>query len=161
MAVDAASFRHALGHFASGVTVVTMAHNDELSGLTVSAFCSLSLNPPYILVCIDKSSTTLELVRGAQSFGVNILGQDQVAVSNHFASKMADKLTSIPHHFGSLGSPLLDDALVNLDCKLANEVDGGDHIIFIGEVVEARIDESKSPLLYYTGKYGEFRPLSP
>lgn len=156
MTIDALTFRHALGHFASGVTVVTMAHEDEMSGLTVSAFCSLSLDPSYILVCIDKSSTTLNLARQANSFGVSLLSQEQTDLSNHFASKLPDKLTGVAHHIGSLGSPLLDDALANLECRLVNELDGGDHIILIGEVVDAKVDETKAPLLYYTGHYGRF-----
>lgn len=157
MTIDGASFRHALGHFTSGVTVVTMAHDSERSGLTVSAFSSLSLDPPLILVCIDKQSTTLDLVRQAKAFGVNILGQGQEHISNHFASKLADKLESIPHRAGVLGSPLLHDAHATLECKLNDELDGGDHIILIGEVMEATVDESKEPLVYYKGNYGQFQ----
>ncbi|WAH38801.1 flavin reductase family protein [Alicyclobacillus dauci] len=159
MALDTTAFRHALAHFGSGVTVVTMAHNGERSGLTVSAFCSLSLNPPYILVCIDKSSNTLGLVRAAKCFAVNILSEEQITLSNHFASKLPDKLDSIPFRDGTLGSPLLDGALANLECRLANEVDGGDHMILFGEVMETHVDESKSPLLYFTGHYGKFHSI--
>ncbi|GMA60272.1 flavin reductase family protein [Alicyclobacillus fastidiosus] len=157
MAIDAAAFRHALGHFASGVTVVTMAHDGQLSGLTVSAFCSLSLNPPYVLACIDKSSSTLHLARHARAFAVNILSDQQSDLSNHFASKMDDKLSSVRYRLGPLGSPLLDGVLVKLECKLAREVDGGDHIILIGEVVHAEVSDKGSPLLYYAGHYGEFQ----
>lgn len=156
MTIDATSFRHALGHFASGVTVVTMAHDGHLSGLTVSAFASLSLQPPLILACIDKSSTTLGLVRGTKSFGVNILAEDQQHLSNHFASKMADKFSNVDHSLGSLGSPLLIDVHAAMQCRLVEELDKGDHIILIGEVTEANVDESKKPLLYYKGSYGQF-----
>lgn len=160
MTIDATSFRHALGHFASGVTVVTMAHDGDLSGLTVSAFASLSLQPPLILACIDKTSTTLGLARQASSFGVNILAEDQRDLSNHFASKMTDKFSNVDHSLGSLGSPLLTGVHAALQCRLVEELDGGDHIILIGEVVEANVDESKNPLLYYKGSYGQFHKPS-
>jgi 3-hydroxy-9,10-secoandrosta-1,3,5(10)-triene-9,17-dione monooxygenase reductase component len=157
MAIDSSTFRHALGHFASGVTVVTVADQGELSGLTVSAFSSLSLTPPYILVCIDKSSSTLGMVRRSKAFGVNVLSHDQSDLSNHFASKLKDKFSAVRHKIGPLGSPLLDDVLVAMECKLMQEVDGGDHAILIGEVDHASVQENKAPLLYYTGHYGHFQ----
>lgn len=159
MTIDAAQFRHALGRFASGVTVVTMAHENERSGLTVSAFCSLSLNPPYILVCIDKSSTTLDFVRKAKSFAVNILSETQSDVSNHFASKLTDKLANIPYTNGPLGNPILEDTCASLECEVAQELDGGDHVILIGKVAYANVDTTKSPLLYYSSSYGRFESL--
>jgi 3-hydroxy-9,10-secoandrosta-1,3,5(10)-triene-9,17-dione monooxygenase reductase component len=159
MAVDSMQFRSALGHFGSGVTVVTMAHEAQKSGLTVSAFCSVSLTPPYVLVCIDKRSSTLELIRKSQAFAVNILTQDQVSISNHFASKSEDKMSGIPHHLGILGTPLLDGTQAYLECKVTQEIDAGDHFIYLGEVEDAGVDEGKSPLLYFHGKYGSFTPL--
>lgn len=157
MTVDAIQFRHALGHFASGVTVVTMAYEEEKSGLTVSAFSSLSLNPPYVLVCIDKSSTTLSLARAASSFTVNVLAEEQRHLSNHFASKAVDKLATVPHHTGQIGNPVLEETLAFLECSLTGELDGGDHVILIGEVVHAKVDETKKPLVYYIGQYGQFQ----
>lgn len=157
MTIDGALFRNTLSHFTSGVTVVTMAHEAERSGLTVSAFSSLSLDPPLILICIDKTSTTLNLARQAKAFGVNILAQDQQHLSNHFASKMTDKLENIPHHMGALGSPLLEAVHATLECKLVDELEGGDHSILLGEVTFAEVDESKQPLVYYKGSYGQFQ----
>src|SRR5579875_3747482 len=156
MSVDTSLFRQVLGRFASGVTVVTMAHEGVASGLTVSAFCSLSLNPSYILVCIDKRSSTLELIRQSGSFVVNILSNEQSDLSNHFASKLTDKLSGIPHRIGSLGAPILDGTLAYLECSLVKEIDGGDHYIYIGEVQHTDLAEDKTPLLYYHGKYGQF-----
>lgn len=158
MTVDAAQFRHALGQFASGVTVVTMAHDGESSGLTVSAFSSLSLHPPYVLVCIDKSSTTLNFARRAASFTVNILSEEQQHLSNHFASKLTDKLITVPHHIGQLGNPILEDTVAHLECRLEKEIDGGDHVILIGEVMDTHVNDQKQPLLYHSGHYGLFQP---
>lgn len=159
MTVDSTHFRNALGHFGSGVTVVTMAYDGKTSGLTVSAFCSVSLTPPFILVCIDKRSSTLDLARNSQAFAVNILSHDQADISNHFASKSEDKVSSVPHHLGQLGVPILEGTLAYVECKVSQEIDAGDHVIFIGEVEDAQVDESKSPLMYFHGKYGSFTPL--
>ena len=156
MAVDSATFRSALGHFPSGVTVVTMAHQGVKGGLTVSAFSSLSLNPPYILVCIDKRSQTLALLRDSGAFAVNILSSTQQDVSNHFASKLDDKVSGVAHHDGTLHCPILEGTLAHLECRLVQEVDAGDHFIYIGEVEDASVDPVKSPLLYYHGTYGNF-----
>lgn len=160
MTVDATDFRKALGRFSSGVTVVTMAFGDEVSGITVSAFSSLSLQPPLVLACIDKSSATLRIARLGKSFAVNILADDQRDLSNHFASKLPDKLNGISHRVGQLGNPLLLGTQAFLECRLREELDGGDHVILIGEVEVAQVDETKSPLLYYNSQYGEFRSLT-
>lgn len=153
MPVDSSAFREALGHFASGVTVVTMAANGKSSGLTVSAFSSLSLHPPYILVCIDKRSSTLELVRASHVFVVHILALEQMDLSNHFASKIEDKLANIPHHTGSLGAPILENTLAYLECRMIQEIDAGDHYIYIGEVENSSVNPDKAPLLYFHGQY--------
>ncbi|WP_067621796.1 flavin reductase family protein [Alicyclobacillus acidiphilus] len=160
MTIDAAHFRRALGRFASGVTVVTMAFGEEVSGITVSAFASLSLNPPLVLVCIDKSSSTLGLIRRGKSFAVNILASDQRDLSNHFASKQPDKMAGIPHRVGQLGNPILHGTQANLECVLREEFDGGDHFILIGEVHAVEVDEAKTPLLYYSSQYGSFEALT-
>lgn len=156
MPIEGSLFRHVLGRFASGVTVVTMAYAGESSGLTVSAFSSVSLAPPLILICIDKQSSTLGLLRNSQAFVVNVLSAEQSALSNHFASKSAEKLAGIPHHTGRLGAPVLSHTLAHMECKLVSEVDGGDHFVYIGQIEEAAYDEEKLPLLYYHGSYGTF-----
>ncbi|MCL6445935.1 MAG: flavin reductase family protein [Alicyclobacillus sp.] len=160
MPVQPETFRHALGRFASGVTVVTAVHNGEKTGLTVSAFCSLSLNPPYILVCIDKRSSSIPLIRASQVFNVNILSSEQVHLSNHFAARSEDKFSNLEHDTGKLGAPLLRDTLARLECALAREVDGGDHVIFIGQVESAEVDDAREPLLYYSGGYQVAQPIS-
>lgn len=157
MAVNEDSFKQALGHFASGVTIVTMADGDDLTGLTVSAFCSVSLEPPYILICINNVSSALTILHKTNRFAVNMLAADQIDLSNHFASRIEDKFANIEHHAGSLGVPLLDGVMAQLECSVVNEFPGGDHTIIIGRVDSATLDESKQPLLYYHGQYGAFQ----
>jgi flavin reductase (DIM6/NTAB) family NADH-FMN oxidoreductase RutF len=159
MPIDATAFRQTLAQFASGVTVVTMSDGEKQSGLTVSAFCSVSLAPPYILVCIDEQSQNLALLRASRRFGVNILNSDQSALSTHFAKKSEDKLANIPHHTGTLGVPLLSEAMAALECTVVQEVPAGDHALFIGQIESAEISEKRNPLLYYQGKYGHFLPF--
>lgn len=157
MAVDEQQFKDALGRFASGVTVVTVADGDERTGLTVSAFSSLSLEPPYILICINNASSALALLERTKQFAVSILSAEQSDISNRFASHTEDKFDGIKYHLGQSGLPVLDDALVTLECALVNTFPGGDHTIYIGRVDAATVDSSKSPLLYFHGKYGELK----
>ncbi len=156
LTIDSTTFRQALGRFASGVTVVTMKNDGLLSGLTVSAFCSLSLTPPRVLVCIDKSSTNINPLRKSKAFAVNVLSQSQADISTHFAKQITDKFTGISYRIGPFGLPLLNDSLCNLECKLIQEIDGGDHYIYIGEIEHAEFHENKEPLVYYRGNYGHF-----
>lgn len=156
--IDAALFRQSLSRFASGVTVVTMATDQERNGMTVSAFCSVSLNPPYILICLDHTSHNIQLIRTSGVFGVNILAEDQAYLSAHFASKHTDKLNNVSHYIGQLGVPLLNDALVRMECKVVHEYAGGDHVIFLGQIESSTVEEEKRPLLYYSGQYGTFTP---
>ncbi|GGJ09933.1 flavin reductase [Alicyclobacillus cellulosilyticus] len=153
MPVTSEAFRQALSRFASGVTVVTTASGGQKAGLTVSAFSSLSLEPPYILVCIDKSSSSCAVLRSAGAFAVNILASDQAHLSQHFASRLEDKFAQVDYHPGLAGIPVLHGTLASLECRLVQELDGGDHFIYIGQVERTFVDESKSPLLYYRGQY--------
>lgn len=153
MPVNAEQFRRALGHFASGVTVVTMADASRQTGLTVSAFSSVSLNPPYVLVCIDKQSSTVDTLRSAKAFAVNILSANQVDLSNRFASRSDDKFSGVNVRTGRLGIPLLEGTLGSVECSLFKEIDAGDHYIFLGLVEHADVDDTQTPLLYYHGSY--------
>lgn len=155
MPISADAFRQTLARFASGVTIVTVAHNGELSGLTVSAFSSVSLDPPYILICVDKSSSSNGLIQAAGAFAVNILSSEQSTLSNHFAKRQDDKFQTVPYHIGHYGMPILEDTLAQMECNVVQTVDAGDHYIYIGQVETSNTDESKEPLLYYSGKYRE------
>ncbi len=154
MAIDQDEFRRVLGYFASGVTVVTLARDDALYGITVSSFTSLSLQPPLVLICIDKRWATHAILQEAGHFAVNILGEQNENLSRHFASREPDKFKGIAYHAGLTGAPLLNDALANIECRIVQQADGGDHTIFIGEVLAASTQSGK-PLIYFRSGYHE------
>ena len=156
MSIDDAQFKHALSHFASGVTIVTTEHGGTDYGLTVASFASLSLSPPLVLVCISKSSSSHEPIVESGKFGVSILGSDQESVSGRFASRGGDKFAGLDVRRGTLGVPLVGNALATLECRVKDQVVGGDHSIFIGEVVDTQTREG-APLLYFRAAYREMR----
>ena len=129
--IDDARFRQAMGHFASGVTVVTTAAGGELYGMTVSSFSSLSLNPPLILICIDQGVPSHDILKYAGRFVVNILEERQEHLSRRFATTATDKFKGVAWHTGRLGLPVLDNTLAAIECSLYDALDGGDHTIFI------------------------------
>ncbi|HSE91927.1 MAG TPA: flavin reductase family protein [Methylomirabilota bacterium] len=150
-------FRRVLGHFATGVTVVTTYDADQRpTGLTVSAFSSLSLDPPLVLVCVDHKSQSYPALRDSGRFAVNVLATDQEAVSRRFATTRMDKFDGLPHRLGTLGTPLIEGALVHLECVTVAAHVEGDHTVFVGRVEEAGGGEGE-PLLYYRGKYGRLQ----
>jgi flavin reductase (DIM6/NTAB) family NADH-FMN oxidoreductase RutF len=152
--IDDAAFKLAMSHFASGVTVVTTEHDGRQYGMTVASFASLSLHPPLVLVCIEKSTKTHDAIVAAQRFGVSILAAGQGDVSNRFASRLDDKFTGVEVERGELGVPLIAGALTQLECRVHDQLAGGDHSIFIGEVVDTKTREGQ-PLVYYRSGYRE------
>jgi len=154
MPVDDAQFKLALSHFASGVTVVTTEHEGRPYGMTVAAFSSLSLHPPLVLVCIEKTVKTHEAIAAAGKFGVSILGAGQADLSNRFASRVEDKFAGVAVTRGDLGVPLLDGAVTALACRVTGQLPGGDHTIFVGEVEDITVGEG-APLVYYRSGYRE------
>jgi flavin reductase (DIM6/NTAB) family NADH-FMN oxidoreductase RutF len=146
-------FRHALGRFASGVTVVTTRDAEgKLHGITVSAFCSVSLVPPLILICIDVNTGSHHALVQSDSFVVNLLREDQQYLSDRFASYLPDKFETVPYHAGINDLPVLDGALANLECRLVNVHPNGDHTIFVGQIERATVADGK-PLVYFHGNY--------
>lgn len=143
-----------MGSFASGVTIVTTKGEDRVvRGMTVSAFSSLSLEPPLCLICIDKMASLHDQLRQDTHFAINILAQDQEAVSRQFASKgLEDRFKGVPLKEGRTGAPLIEGAVACIECRVVNSYPGGDHTIFVGEVVSACTTES-GPLIYFRGKY--------
>lgn len=154
MPVNNEDFRSALSRFASGVTVVTSRCSDgQNRGLTVSAFSSVSLNPPLILVCIDRQATIHDYLTKGSLIAVHILNEDQESLSRRFASKEPDRFAGVAYKESIEGTPLLEDVLACLECRVVASYEGGDHTIFVGEVETALIRDGK-PLLYYRGGYG-------
>jgi flavin reductase (DIM6/NTAB) family NADH-FMN oxidoreductase RutF len=146
-------FRHALSRFASGVTVVTTKDAaGNLHGITVSAFCSVSLEPPLVLVCIDKNTGSHHALTETDSFVVNFLREDQQYVSDRFASFLPDKFDAVKYRAGIDDLPILEDALANLECRLVNSHPNGDHTIFVGQIERATVNDG-SPLVYFHGNY--------
>ncbi len=150
--IDDARFKLALSQFASGVTVVTTELAGKPYGLTVASFASLSLHPPLVIVCIEKSVKSHDAIAAARKFGVSILGQNQAEVSNRFASRSDDKFSGIAVRNGELGVPLIEGAICTIECKLTGQLPGGDHTIFVGEVVDVQTVEGE-PLVYFRSGY--------
>jgi flavin reductase (DIM6/NTAB) family NADH-FMN oxidoreductase RutF len=154
MPVDHAEFRSALGHFAAGVTVVTAAFEGKKAGITVTAFSSLSLDPPLVLICIDKKARMHDRLAVGGYFAVNLLAADQELVSRAFASSKSDPFHEIGYHEGASGAPLIQGAIAAVECKIVDRLPGGDHTIVIGEVEATHIHEGK-PLVYFRGGYSQ------
>ena len=155
MAVDKADFRRALGYFAAGVTVVTAKFSDDgRSGITVTAFSSLSLEPPLVLVCIDKRARLHDRLEIDRCFAVNMLAADQEAISRRFAASEGDPFRGIGYRDGLTGAPLLDGAIAAVECRVVARLPGGDHTIIVGEVDATEVREGK-PLLYFRGGYAQ------
>jgi len=152
MPIDDATFKRAMSHFASGVTVVTTEHDGKPYGLTVASFASLSLHPPLVLVCVEKSVKSHDAIAGAEKFGVSILDRSQSEISGRFASKIDDKFTGVDVVRGELDVPLIAGAICTLECRVHAQLPGGDHTIFVGEVVDARTSDG-DPLVYYRSAY--------
>ena len=153
--VDRDVFRNVIGHFASGVTVITARHEDTDYGLTANAVSSLSLEPPMMLVCINKETGTRNAISRSKVFGVNILREDQGEVAMQFAKPAPDKFRGMSVSYGELDEPLLDDVLAHLECRVAEEVTGGTHSVFLAEVTSARAEEGM-PLAFYRGQMVRF-----
>ena len=156
MTIDQAAFRQALGHFATGVTVVTTSHEGAFYGMTVSAFSSLSLEPPLILICIQTTTPTHEALADASTFAVNILCEDQEQLSRHFATRQSEKFEGIAYTLGASGCPLLSGVLATIECRITERLPGGDHTIIVGEVLQTAVHKG-TPLIYYRSGYGRFR----
>ncbi|HEY0716878.1 MAG TPA: flavin reductase family protein [Streptosporangiaceae bacterium] len=154
--VSSAEFRHAVGHFATGVTVVTsIGAGGEPVGTTANAVSSLSLDPPLILVCFDRASLTLEAIRSHGAFVVNVLSAPQRELSANFARRgLAAVWDGVGHRPGPTGSPRLDGSLAALECTVEHSLPGGDHEIIVGRVRYAEAPgDGGSPLLFWRGSY--------
>jgi flavin reductase (DIM6/NTAB) family NADH-FMN oxidoreductase RutF len=164
MAIDQTLFRQLAGSFATGVTVITTGAEGSFRGMTASSFASLSLDPTLVLVCVDKSAETLAVLKAAGRFNVNILSAEQEGLSRTFARKESPEahgLTGIDYRLGELGLPVLNGSLAYLECEVVEQYDGGDHIIFLGEVMHGELGAPDLPLLYFRGRYRGVEELPP
>ncbi len=150
-------FRSTVGSFATGVTVVTTRGDEHAYGMTANAFSSVSLDPPLVLVCVISPSEGAEHIQRNECFAVNILHAEQEPISRYFSSRDRprgrDAFREISHRLGASGSPILDGAVAYLDCRLHATHEAGDHLIFIGEVLELGFDPEGEPLLFHSGRY--------
>lgn len=154
-AIDPARFRDALGHYASGITVISSQLDDEPVGFTCQSFYSVSMDPPLVSFSVMASSLSYPTIRRAGRFAVNILTGEQVAISNQFAQRSADKWQGVEQHRSPLGNPVIAGCLHWFDCEIHAEHAAGDHIIVIGEVKALKLQEAvvEQPLLYFKGQY--------
>jgi 3-hydroxy-9,10-secoandrosta-1,3,5(10)-triene-9,17-dione monooxygenase reductase component len=153
-AFDSALFRHVVGHFCTGVAVAASLHDDQPVGFTIQSFTSVSLHPPLILICAAKSSASWPSMRASGAFCVTILCDEQETVSRAFAAKGRARFTDIEWRRAPVtGSPVLNDALAWVDCRIRVEHDAGDHVIAIGQVVDLDARRHGQPLLFYQGGY--------
>lgn len=155
--IDQKDFRRVLGAFATGVTIVTTRAGDKIHGLTANAFCSVSLSPPLVLVCVNKDAQSHDLIVQGKCFAVNILNVDQQHIAERFAQEAlsgAARFDTLETRAAVTGAPVLGESLGWVDCKLTASHDGGDHTIFVGEIVALSDGDAKvSPLLYFRGEY--------
>ena len=161
MTITDDTFKELMKRFASGVTLITYENESKYSGLTVSSFCSLSMSPPLILICIDKKIPSHNSLKNGNSFGVNICNSDQGKLAWDFANSNVDKnelILSLNHQVTSNKVPLLKDCLVSMECTIKEKYEGGDHTIFVGQIETGKFDEELEPLVYYKSGLGEFKP---
>lgn len=153
--IDQSRFRTLMGHWATGVTVISSMGPRGPRGATANAITSLSLEPPLLLVCFDFSSNTLQAVRESKRFAINVLATSQEAVSRRFAIKEPEdeKFADIPHAL-SHGTPVIDGCVAWIVCDVEEELRGGDHAIVIGAPLDGDVAAGLEPLLFYRGGYG-------
>jgi flavin reductase (DIM6/NTAB) family NADH-FMN oxidoreductase RutF len=162
VAVDPALFRSVLRRWASGVTIVTTHAGSHDAGMTVSAFSSVSLDPPLVLFCADKHAKTRPLIDVSGIFAVNVLAVDQHDLSTRFATEgnEASRFHDLACRRGPSGALWLPDTLAVLDCRVESRHDAGDHVIYVGHVIAAEVHPTREPLVYHDAGYRSIAPRS-
>lgn len=158
--IDARTFRHVLGQFCTGITVITTMHDDRPVGFACQSFAALSLEPPLVLFCPTKVSRSWQAIEATGRFCVNILHEHQRDVSARFGSKEHDKFAGIDWGPSPLGSPIIANSLAHIDCTVHDVLDGGDHYVVFGLVSSlSEVPKAKPrPLLFYRGEYTGIEP---
>jgi flavin reductase (DIM6/NTAB) family NADH-FMN oxidoreductase RutF len=150
---DPKELRRLMGHFATGVTIITTKGADGTPyGLTANAFTSLSLDPPLCIVCVDRRAESFAHFYDSKVFTVNILTRAQEELSNRFAKSGGDKFTGVATVPGHHGAPLIAGALAHMECVITDTLEGGDHVIHVGRIEHCDVAEG-DPLLFYQGRY--------
>jgi flavin reductase (DIM6/NTAB) family NADH-FMN oxidoreductase RutF len=160
MSIDSTLFRQVMSQFATGITVVTTRAGDEIHGLTANSFCSVSLEPPLVLVCVDKTAHSHNLILQGRNFAANILTEKQEMVARRFATNnlpAEERFAGIPFRTEATGAPIFMESLGWLDCSLFSAYPGGDHTIFVGEVLALGRGNANNPLLYFDSTYQKFK----
>ncbi len=152
MPIDSKAQRMIMGHFATGVTVITTGREGDFCGLTANAVASLSLSPPLVLVAVEKRAHSHGYLLRDRVFAMNILAADQQHLSQRFATPGPKVFTDLDYKIGESGAPILAGTLGHVDCKVTEILPGGDHDIFVGEILDGESRDGE-PLLYYCGKY--------
>ena len=150
--ISTAQFRSVMKRFAATVNVITSSDGTSMNGMTATAVCSVSADPPSVLIIVNRGNRSHPTIRASQAFAINILSVDQEGLATHFASKADEPFGSIDHRLGETGCPLLDNADAYLECRVMAEVESGSHTIFVGEVVASEVS-NREPLLYHAGRY--------
>ena len=161
MTVQPDILREAMRQWATGVTIVSAQHNGQRHGMTVSSFSSVSLSPPLVLVSLEQSTRTHQLVTTSGAFGVTILDTSQREISDQFAGRQTedtDRFAHLETHSLVSGAPILDQYLTSLDCRVVSTVSLGTHTVFIGEVMALEVNENqRNPLVYYNRDYRQLQ----
>jgi flavin reductase (DIM6/NTAB) family NADH-FMN oxidoreductase RutF len=164
MTLDPKHYRDVMSRFASGVTVVTTIHDGVPHGLTVSAFSSVSLSPPRVLICLGNDTDSKPLIDKSRCFAVHILGRDHVELGPRFAKLvpgLEDPFEGLRYRTEQSGAPILDPCIAWLDCRVESIFPTGDHTIYVGEVLDARTTDSESdPVLYYSRAWRVLDPTA-
>ena len=151
---DSLVFRRTIGHFATGVTVITTRSGDRAFGMTASAVSSLSLDPPMLVVCVNRKAPTHEAITCSDQFVVNVLALSQEPLARHFATPSDDKFAGVQLTEGRYGMPVLAGCVANFECAVESVATGGTHTIFVARVLSTLAEERRDPLLYYCGEFG-------
>ncbi|MGE4371528.1 MAG: flavin reductase family protein [Xanthobacter sp.] len=151
---DARAFRNALGHFATGISIVTARGSEgDVIGMTMTSFNSVSLDPPLVLFSVARSAYSLPAMLNAQSYGVNLLDSNQQHLSDRFARASSDKWADVAYACSPHGAPLLENALAHFECAPYAHHDGGDHVIFLARVLRFATAQEGGPLIFFRGGY--------
>jgi len=156
-AVTPLDLRRAAGQFATGVTVVTVRDGDGFRGMTANSFTSVSLDPPLVLVSVDRRSETQAGFRASGAFAVSVLAEGQEELSRRFAASGHEKFADLATSLGALGLPLVPNALAHIECRVVAAHEAGDHTLYVGEIVSLAVRPGR-PLLYHQGLYRRLDP---